>query len=229
MCEPEPDTLAGLRRHGQELWGRELVRRLSILLAGLAGLAGCTFATTFNASYFPQRPVPEDQRIDGRVLVLTDPQDDAYVYSGSPTSFTGSATTLTLPLGQITREAAAAAFTNVFRGGAEKSNDRSGLDRYRTIVTPRVKSFTYEYNALRNLGFAATPQVAVQVTVTLVDAQGKPALQRTYDSGTIDGDTYVISGAPGERVAKAAHEALFDLMMKAAVDVRALLLARPTA
>lgn len=196
-------------------------------LAALAALslAACTYTTRFNPAHFDSPPVPEQERLDGRVLVMTAAQDDAWIYSGHPSSLTGGGTTLNVPLGEITREAAAKAFGDLFRGGVDRSNHVVGLESYRVVVAPRTVAFDYKYNALRNVGFAVTPEAAVQVHVSLLDAKGNPTWQRTYDSGLESGRTYFISGAPGDRVGEAAHHALLRVMRQAANDVKAVLLA----
>lgn len=198
--------------------------RIAALVA--LSLSACTHTTRFNPAWLDSPPPPEAERVDGRVLVMTSSQDDAWVYSGHPSSFTGSATTLQIPLGEITREAAAKAFGDLFRGGVERSNVVVGLENYRVVVAPRAVAFDYRYNALRNLGFAVTPQAGVQVHVSLLDAQGAPTWERTYDSGLENGRTYFIAD-PGERVGEAAHHAVLRVMRQAAADVKAVLDAPP--
>jgi hypothetical protein len=204
-------------------------RIAAVALTVVTLLTGCTYTTQFNRSHFAGPPVPEDERVDGRVLVITSPADDSYVYTGHPSSLTGGGTNLTLPLGEITREAAVTAFGDLFRGGAERSSRIDGLESYRAVVAPRALSFDYEYNALRNLGFAVTPEANVSVSVTLLDERGTSIWQRTYDSGKRSGGTYLVSASPGDRIAKAAHEAVFELMRRAAADVKAVLASRPEA
>lgn len=193
-------------------------------LAALSLIAGCTYTTRYNPALFDSPQISDQERLDGRVLVMTAPADDAWVYSGHPSSLTGGGTTLNVPLGEITREAAAKAFGDLFRGGVDRSNHVVGLESYRVVVAPRTVAFDYKYNALRNVGFAVTPQAAVQVHVSLLDPKGNPTWQRTYDSGLESGRTYFISGDPGDRVGEAAHHALLRVMRQAANDVKAVLL-----
>lgn len=201
--------------------------RFLTVIAAAAILAGCAYTATYNPAHFNVQRLADDQKLEGRALILTDSQDDAYTFTGKPTSFTGGGTTLAIPLGLITREAANLAFADLFREGADKSNDRSAVARYAAVVSPKVKSFTYEYNQLKNLGFAITPTVVVAVSVSLLDEQGKSFWDKTYESGNFEGDTYMISGSPGEDVGKAAHRAIYGLMLKAAGDTREQVKARP--
>jgi hypothetical protein len=202
--------------------------RAAITALVALSLSACTYTTRFNSAWLDSPPPPEAERVEGRVLVMTWSQDDAWVYKGHPSSFTGAGTRLHMPLGEITREAAVKAFGDLFRGGVDRSNLVVGLENYRVVVAPRAVAFDYKYNALRNLGFAVTPQAGVQVHVSLLDASGAPTWQRTYDSGIEDGRTYFIAIDVGERVAEAAHHALLREMRQAAADVKAVLDAPPS-
>jgi hypothetical protein len=121
--------------------------------------------------------------------------------------------------------AAAVVFGEIFRGGARRSNDRTHLEGFRAIVMPRVESFSYAYQALRNLGFAITPEVTLSITVALVDARGNAFWEKRYASGPFEGDTYFLSTSPGDEISKAAHRAMYELLHRAAADVRAQLAA----
>jgi hypothetical protein len=195
------------------------------LVAALA-LSGCAQMATYNAAYIGTPATPTAEKLAGKALVYTDKMDDDTPYVGAPTSFTGSATKLTIPLGVITREIAATVFGDLFQDGAAKANTLADAAAFRVVVHPRVSSFSYEYNQLKNLGFAVTPTVVLTLEVRTLDAAGKLLQRRTYDSGTVEMPAYLISGSPGEEIGKGAHKAVYDLMRRAAADVRADL-ARP--
>lgn len=183
-------------------------------------LAGCAQTATYNAAYVKPTVTPAADKLAGKALVYTVKSDDDTAWMGKPTSFTGSGTTLTIPLGVIVREIAATVFGDVFRDGAVKANTFDRAADYRVVVQPRVTHFSYEYNQLKNAGFAITPTVVVSLEVSLLDVGGKPVSQRRYDSGTVEMPAYFLSGSPGEEIGKAAHKAIFDLMVRAAADVR---------
>lgn len=183
-------------------------------------LAGCSHVATYNPAYLSVPPYEASERMDGKVLVYTEREDDNFVFSGNPTSFTGGGTTLTVPLGLITREVAVYTFGRHFSGGADSSNKLEGLAGYRAIIRPRVLSFTYAYNQLKNLGFAVTPGVTLEIEVQLLDPDGKRTYSRKYASGLAQGHTYVVSGTPGERVNQLVHETLYTLMDDAARDMK---------
>ena len=188
------------------------------LLAGSLLLAGCTFNGGYNPSYLP--PEPTALGIPGKSLVVLEAVDANWTYSGKPTSFTGSATTLKLPVGEITRQIALKVFGAAFKDGADFRYAAGETAGYRLVVKPRVIRFSYAYNQLKNLGFAVTPQVDLDLHVTLLAPDGKVLLDKTYASGVTAGGTYVFSGQPAERVNKALHETLYKLMSDAAVDAR---------
>lgn len=183
-------------------------------------LAGCSHVATYNPAYLSAPPPAASERMDGKVLVYTERADDNYVFSGNPTSFTGGATTLTVPLGQITREVAVYAFGRHFKDGADASNKLENLAGYRAIIRPRVLSFTYEYNQLQNLGFAITPGVTLEIETQLLDQSGKTVYAKKHASALAQGQAYMVSGTPGERINQLVHETLYKLMDEAARDVK---------
>lgn len=203
-----------------------LLRLLAIALAAVV-TAGCAMTGTYNPSYLAAARRPATIQSDGRALIVTSPQDDAYVYSGNPTSFTGGGTTLSLPLGAIVRETAVAAFADTFKSGVDVAADVKDPARYVVVVAPRLVGFTYEYNQLKNIGFAITPTAVVQVDVRVLDAKGATRWQRGYASGPVEGPAYMLNTAPGEEISKVTHKALYDLFTRAATDVVREVLSKP--
>lgn len=196
--------------------------RLSVvpLLALALFVSGCAHVATYNASYVGMPATSPSDKLPGRALILTDKSDDDTPFVGPPTSFTGGATTLTIHLGVIAREIGVIVFGDLFRDGAVKVNVLEGVTGYRVAVKPRVTSFSYEYNQLKNLGFAITPTVVLTLEVSTLDSAGKFLHKRYYESGTVEMPAYMISGSPGEEIGKGAHKALYDLMQRAANDLR---------
>ncbi|HZT21412.1 MAG TPA: hypothetical protein VFB55_00745, partial [Verrucomicrobiae bacterium] len=176
------------------------------LIAGLL-LAGCTFNAGYNPSYLPAQPMALG--ITGKCLVVIADADAQWAFSGSPTSFTGGGTTLTISLGDITKQVALKVFGAAFKEGADFRNTRGDASSYRLIVTPKVTKFSYAYNQLKNLGFAITPQVQLELHASLLTPDGKILLDKTYVSGLAEGDTYVLSGKPAEKVNQIVHQTLF--------------------
>ena len=202
---------------------RSSPRREAVLcgrcLAGLLLVSGCTYPLKYDPAYLAAARRPAAMQIDGKALIYTTAQEDAYVFSGHPTSFTGSGTTAEVPLGIIVREAARAAFADVFRGGADESNSLGAAQNYRVVVRPRSTHYEYQYNQLRNLGFAITPTVDMQIDVLVVDAAGATIWERAYASGEVAAPSYMIDMKPEEEINKFTHKAAYDLMVRAAGDI----------
>lgn len=199
------------------------VRTIAALIpiVALMTLGGCSYSLNYNQAYLAAARRPVETRVDGAVLVYTSAMDDQYVFTGPPTSLTGGATKAAVPLGLIMREAAKAAFADMFRGGAEAA---SGLDHardVRVIINPRPVTFSYQYAQLRNLGFAITPLVELTAEVRVLDTKGDVVWHRDYASGEVTGPSYMVNFSPEEEINKAAHKAAYDLMAKAAADVAA--------
>lgn len=178
-------------------------------------LTACSHTASYNAAHFEYSPQAFEQKIDGIAAIEMNKQEQAETYTGNPTSFTGSATTLTLPIGQILREGAVLAFRDMFSEGAEVIEQSNGR-AYTAIIKPSVRSFSYEYNQLKNIGFAITPTATVALEVKMANEEGEVIWERTVDSGPVEGPAYMITGAPGEEISKVAHKAVLRTMQQAA-------------
>lgn len=185
-------------------------------------VSGCAFVTTYNPAYIPNEHQHLRGQVPGKVLIYTERADDLSLFRGNPTSFTGSASTLTIPLGTITKEVAVTVFGDMFKDGFDISNslDPEKLSRYSLVIQPRTTRFSYEYNQAKNIGFAITPTVTLSLDVKLLDREGKPYWEKTYESGIREAPAYMISGSPGEEISKLAHATIYALMVQAATDVR---------
>ncbi|RXK55014.1 hypothetical protein ESB00_03695 [Oleiharenicola lentus] len=181
-------------------------------------LSGCAFNAGYNPSYLPKDAVRLG--LDGKSLVVISDVDAQWQFSGKPTSFTGGGTTLTLPMGEITKQVALKVFGAAFAGGADFRNDAAGAEGYRLIVKPKVNKFSYAYNQLKNLGFAITPIVDMELSVELLAPDGTTLLAKTYGGGPTEGSTYAISGQPAEKINQILHLHLFKLMTDAAQDAK---------
>jgi hypothetical protein len=186
-------------------------------------LSGCSHTATYNSAYLSGPPPAGSDRMDGKVLIYTERADDNYVFTGNPTSFTGSGTTLSEPLGQITREVAVYVYGRHFKDGADSSNKPENISGYRAIVRPRILSYEYEYNQLQNLGFAITPGVKIEIDTQLLDQSGKTVFSKKYASGLSQGHTYMVSGEPGERINQLTHETMYKLMEQSVQDIKEVL------
>jgi hypothetical protein len=181
-------------------------------------LTGCTFNVGYNPSYLPTEPMK--MGINGKSLVVLSDADAQWTYSGHPTSFTASGSTLTLPLGEITKQVALKVFGAAFKDGTDFRNNADNVTGYRLIVRPKVNKFTYAYNQLKNLGFAITPTIDMDLHVVLLSPEGKTLLDKIYYGGPVEGASYVMSGQPQEKINQILHQTLFKYMTDAALDAK---------
>lgn len=192
------------------------ITHVALLCGATFFLAACSHTASYNAAHFEYTPRTFGQKIDGMAAIQMSPQEQGETYTGKPTSFTGGATSLTLPIGQILREGAVLAFRDMFSEGAEVIETSAGGRSYTAVIKPSVRSFSYEYNQLKNVGFAVTPTATVALEVKLTDERGKVMWESTVDSGAVEGPAYMISGTPGEEISKVAHKAVLKTMQQAA-------------
>ena len=202
-----------------------LLSRFALVAIFATFFSGCTYKAGYNPSFLPGSAMK--MGISGKALVVLEVSEEQRMFSGSPKSFTGGGTTLELPLGEVTKQVALKVFQAAFVDGADFANDTTKAGDYRLVIKPRVVRFDYYYNQLKNLGFAITPQLEMDLDVAVVRADGSVLLQKTYSSGRTEGDTYVLSGSPDEKVNKLVHLTLFKLMTDAALDVQKAMGAAP--
>ena len=195
-------------------------RFLVILL--LSFLVGCSFQAGYNPTYVPDEE-PEYISADEVLLLMPDEVED-FVYSGSPKSFSGSGTNLTIPIGVVLKEVAVEILEDRFSGRVQFSSEFEADRGYKLALAPSVRRFEYYYNQLKNIGFAITPEVEVDLKIQILDAEGAPIFDEIYESGRVSGDTYMISGSPSEKINKTLHKTIYDLLVQSFADARPIVL-----
>ena len=191
--------------------------RIAAAFAALL-LCGCAASMAYRADYVPEEPIADSDRVTGRVLIYTTRTDDDRLITAGDTSFTGAGVKLTTPVGIMVREIALKVFSKVASDGADESDDFTNPGRYTIVLRPQIANFEYGF-AHPKLGIEITPQVRVTLRITLLDGTGRVMLEKDYDSGVVSGSRHMISGKLVERTNKLAHEAMYDLMRRAAADV----------
>lgn len=177
--------------------------------------SGCAYNVGFKSSYLPEHS--PSGKLDEMVLIFMTSEQEQWVYSGHPTSFTGGATTLTVPLGNITKQVTIIVFSRYFEQ-VDYADNMDQASQYRIVVTPNVNHFEYAYNQLKNLGFAITPQMELDLHVAWYDATGNELLDKTYSTGKTEGESYMMSGSPEEKLNHILHKSLAELMTQAAEE-----------
>ena len=65
-----------------------------------------------------------------------------------------------------------------------------------------------------------TPSIRFTLALTVYDAGNKVLLRKTYESGWVAGEKYIVTSRPHERVNATFHKALQATMEKVAADIR---------
>lgn len=189
-----------------------------LLLACGLGATGCAVRGSQNNSYYEIQERRHATKLPGTLAIVMSSAQQSELYQGRPTSFTGGGSTLTLPIGEITREAARLAAASTFEGGA-RVLEIHPVSGYIAQITPRVTGMTYEYNQLKNAGFAVTPTVDLSLTVDIHDSTGVKRQEKVYRTGPYERPPYVINTQPGEEISRATHKAVMLGMQQAMDDL----------
>lgn len=169
---------------------------------------------TYDPGRFADWPIDPAKKLDGCVTLSTTAEEDAFVWRGGPKGRVAKTVTLEVPLGLITREAAARVFGDLFRGGLAKDAG-SAAAGCRVVVTPRPTQFAWVDHVF------SPPQLEVSVRIEARTASGETLVSKEYSARWRAGVAY--RKIPAEDVVPAAHPAVQSLMLQAAGDVKAAL------
>jgi hypothetical protein len=182
-------------------------------------IVGCVEVVTYRPEYLPSNQAMAPVQIEGKGLIYTDPSDDQFVFTGKAESVFSGGASLSMPLGEMNKEIAKVVFGGLFKSGCEMSNSLDKANEYRVIIKPRVMTFAWDLNTLRTVGFGATPEVKIQLSLQVFDREKKIIFEKTYDTGAVRGE-YYFGGRPGDKINKLTHTTMFNLMMSIADDLR---------
>lgn len=198
--------------------------RYLIICTATLFISSCAYTGDYNPAYLPDEE-PEYLSAEEVLLVMSE-EEENYVFSGNPSSLTGAASKLTIPLGTILKEVSEEILEDRFSGGIDFANEFLVKKWFKVALNPSIKRFDYRYNQLKNLGFAVTPEVEVDLQVTILDEGGETIFSQLYESGVVSGGAYVLSGSPGEKVNQVLHRTLYDLLEKSFADARPVVIER---
>ena len=185
---------------------------------GTLFLGGCAAAIAYRAAYVPEGPTSPVDRVNGRVLVFTTLADDNRSIVPGATSMT--AFKMNVQAGIMAREIAVTAFSRV-ADGADESHDLANAGRYAIVLRPQIENIDYGFTHPKHLGIEVTPQVRVVMRITLLDPIGRVLLEKDYDSGPVSQGHSIVGEKLVDRTDVLVHEAIYDLMLHAARDIRA--------
>jgi hypothetical protein len=207
------------RWHEQTRDNMNMIKIAAVVLTTVLLSACASHTMAYRSDYIPDRSAVSSGRISGRVLVYTTRADDARVDTSSAENM-GGGMVLTTPIGIMTREIALKVFSQIATDGAVASNDLTDAGRYSVIVRPESLAFKHGVDA-SNLGFGLATDVQCQMRISILDPSGRTQFERDYDSGVVKGKTQVgIATGMFDKTNKLAHETIYDLMQRAADDVR---------
>ena len=198
------------------------VKRLMMLMGLVALLNGCSvshevikFDPTLMSS---QWGGDRYYKLEGKALVLTDPDDDQRITSFAPPTICSDEHILDIQLGAFAAGGATLAFGKVFTDGADWRNPPTQFDTYKVIVRPYVSSFFYDID---NCG-TWSPLVAkmeATVSISIFDNKENMIWEHSYQSGPFQNEPADASGSNfSSLVSTALHQKIKELMARATFD-----------
>lgn len=185
----------------------------AIVLGGLVSTA-CTTTLQSNPSYVAAglaAPV-----VKGKAVLVLDEELQDRVITAHPTSYTGGATSISAPMGEIVADVGDKILDAAFSDGAEvSSSPKAGSHD----IKVELNDFSYMYDQLSSLGFQIKPKVTVALTANAVGPDGAVLINKKYTRKDYLVAAYVISGKPAEKINEALHMALGDIFREIVDDV----------
>lgn len=212
------------------------------ILTLLLALGGCApVEVTYEPEYL-EAAIPS-YLAETQILVLMEAADIDYVFEGPPESFVGQGIDLRIPLGAITREISAGVFRSHFNYGVVFAGEMPDDLPYVIAIEPEIMDFSYRYDQFidetiiemqpLDEGFepvpatVITPSIQFELDLAAYDPDGNLVLEKTYLSGLVAGESYIVTSRPHERINATFHATLQDIMLQVADDLRPLLAGEP--
>lgn len=184
-------------------------------------LGSCAYSGSYNASFIPQSiSYANSEKLSGKGLIYMSEEEESYIFSGSPTSLTGAATSLKLPLGNYSKQIALKVYSELFTDGVSFSNNLEDSQNYTLSISPKVTDFSFAYNSASSLGFAVTPEAKISLKVTVYNKNGSKVFEKSYSPPKLDGDSYMFSANPDEKVNQAAHRLIANISEESMKDIK---------
>ena len=184
-------------------------------------ISGCAARPVmYDIQYVPQPKSPNNSsQLNGKILVVMSPAEEAYKIEAQPSSYTGGALNASFHVGEMTKQISLTVYSELFREGADFSN--TPLDGYTISVIPSVAELDYRFED-GDFGFSVRNALEIKVNVKVIDEKGSTKFSRLYRSGTIKGqkNTGIKFGDPLADFNKLLHRALYDLLKESSVDLK---------
>lgn len=154
--------------------------------------------------------------VKGKATLVMTQEDVLRTIKASPTSLTGSATSINVPVGQILRGVGEKILDAGFSEGTDVA---AKAEPNSWSVAVSISKFTYAYDQLSSLGFAITPKVSVGFDADVVGPDGTRILRKNYERNDFTTGKYVASMKPAEKINEGLHLALGDLFRQLMDDI----------
>ncbi len=195
----------------------QTLRRLALVAAVVAGaalLSACGSTVASRPDYVAAglaAPI-----VQGPAVIVMDDGLQNQVITAHPTSYTGSATTITFPIGAIIRDVGQKVFGVGFSGGSSTATE-ARLGAYGVKLL--LNDFSFKYDQLSSLGFEIRPKVTIGLSVVAVGPDGAPLFSKRYEKVDYLVASYAFSSDPAEKINQALHMALGEIFREILDDV----------
>lgn len=191
--------------------------RVLLLILSFLVSFGCTHDMEYKPKYLGTPVFDQVHKFDGKCAIYTTSRDDSYVFQGYPSSVYGSAETLKIPLGLITKNAA----VRVFDAVCDEVSTVDSLDGrdYDVAIYPSPIGFEYFFAERGFLRLVITPQVVIYLQITAFNSDQDVVFEKSYNSGVVNGKNIYIPMTGWENVNAVAHMTIAELMSTAAEEI----------
>ena len=179
-----------------------------------------TPSLTYREGFVPssaQVYISESKKLPGKGLIHMYWNDETEILNKNASSWTGSAASMNIPLGKITKLISLKVYDQMFKDGVDFSNEIEA--GYTLVISPKIKSLDYYYDQLSNAGFAITPKVELSASFRVFDDKGIQVFSEQYSSGMVEGDTYFLNTSPSEAINEVIHVAIHQVISESFNDI----------
>lgn len=211
-----------------------MTRSPGMLIASLL-FSSCVAETHFEPQYLSE--VTPVYLAETKIVVLMHDHDQQYIFEGKPESRIGETITLTMPIGAILREVTAEVFRSYFMYGVVFTDELVPDLHYVIAIEPEIKNFSYRYDRrvegdtfeVRRSDSGEleaqpvsiiTPSIQFDLALKVYDSSNRVLLEKTYPSGVVEGESYIVTLRPHERINATFHKALESMLLDVAEDIR---------
>jgi len=197
------------------------MKNYNLVLPLIFFISSCSYNASFRQDFMPMTPsIATSQQLDGKGLIVMSAYDENLIYSDNPSSFTGGATTLNLPIGQIVKRISLEVFSSIFAEGAYFDNQPSNSKDYILVIKPDVKVDSYKYDQLENLGFAVTPKVSISANIQVLSSNQSIIFNKNYSYVDKKSRAYLFAGSPDEKINELIHQSIHQILLESLTDIR---------